>query len=502
MEEEKKTPEREEEQALPVQELPTDIPAEVRQKLAEDLNEQATEDLKQDVREAEKEEANDEEVKANPEMLTKSRLLKLLVKKQYVKLREVTEEEQPADLAELLEELDENNRLVVFRLLKKDVATEAFAYMSDEARDDLVNAFSDVELVSAIEDMSLDDAADLLEDMPAGVVKRVLEKSSRQTRESLNKLLNYPESSAGSLMTPEYVRLRQEMTVGDAFAAIRKQGENAETVYTCYVVERNRLLGVVSARSLLLSDPSTPIVDIMDDNVVTVKVTDDQEYVAREMQRYDFTAMPVLDNEGMFVGIITIDDAIDVLTDESTEDMQKMAAILPDDDATTYFGTSVWTHAKQRIPWLLILMLSATFTGMVTTHYEEAFVSLPLLVSFMPMLMDTASDFLKVLGKELRVSAIVGAVLGLVNGLRIYLMYTYLYAGQYDNVIGYAVVVSVSLFFSVILAKLVGGMLPLAAKKLGADPAIMATPFITTIVDACSLILYFQIAQAVFRGMM
>jgi len=439
MEEKKNNPEREVDEALPVQELPADIPAEVRQKLAEDLNEQATEDLRQDVREAEKEEANDEEVKANPEMLTKSRLLKLLIKKQYVKLREVTEEEQPADLAELLEELDENNRLVVFRLLKKDVATEAFAYMSDEARDDLVNAFSDVELVSAIEEMSLDDAADLLEDMPAGVVKRVLEKSSRQTRESLNKLLNYPESSAGSLMTPEYVRLREGMTVSDAFAAIRRQGENAETVYTCYVVERNRLKGVVSARSLLLADPSTPITDIMDDNVVAVKVTDDQEFVAREMQRYDFTAMPVLDNEGMFVGIITIDDAIDVLTDESTEDMQKMAAILPDDDATTYFGTSVWTHAKQRIPWLLILMLSATFTGMVTTHYEEAFVSLPLLVSFMPMLMDTAgncgnqistlmvrglalgevepSDFLRVLGKELRVSAIVGAAGSILPGV-------------------------------------------------------------------------------------
>ena len=421
------------EQALPVQELPADIPAEVRQKLAEDLNEEATEDLKQDMREAEKEEANDEEVKANPEMLTKSRLLKLLIKKQYVKLREVTEEEQPADLAELLEELDENNRLVVFRLLKKEVATEAFA-------------------------------------------------------------------------------------------AIRKQGENAETVYTCYVVESNRLQGVVSARNLLLADPKTPITEIMEDNLVTVKVTDDQEFVAREMQRYDFTAMPVLDNEGMFVGIITIDDAIDVLTDESTEDMQKMAAILPDDDATTYFGTSVWTHAKQRIPWLLILMLSATFTGMVTTHYEEAFVSLPLLVSFMPMLMDTAgncgnqistlmvrglalgevepADFMRVLGKELRVSAIVGAVLGVVNGLRIYLMYTFLFPGQYANVMGYAIVVSVSLFFSVILAKLVGGMLPLAAKKLGADPAIMATPFITTIVDACSLILYFQIAQLVFRNMM
>ena len=304
-------------------------------------------------------------------------------------------------------------------------------------------------------------------------------------------------------MTPEYVRLRKEMNVSDALAAIRRQGENAETVYTNYVVERNRLLGVVSARSLLLADPKTPIADIMDDNVVAVKVTDDQEYVAREMQRYDFTAMPVLDNEGMFVGIITIDDAIDVLTDESTEDMQKMAAILPDDDATTYFGTSVWTHAKQRIPWLLILMLSATFTGMVTTHYEEAFVSLPLLVSFMPMLMDTAGNCGNQISTlMIRVSAIVGAVLGIVNGLRIYLMYTFLFPGQYENVIGYAIVVSVSLFFSVILAKLVGGMLPLAAKKLGADPAIMATPFITTIVDACSLILYFQIAQIVFRNMM
>ena len=329
MEEEKKTPEREEEQALPVQELPTDIPAEVRQKLAEDLNEQATEDLKQDVREAEKEEANDEEVKANPEMLTKSRLLKLLVKKQYVKLREVTEEEQPADLAELLEELDENNRLVVFRLLKKDVATEAFAYMSDEARDDLVNAFSDVELVSAIEDMSLDDAADLLEDMPAGVVKRVLEKSSKQTRESLNKLLNYPESSAGSLMTPEYVRLKKEMNVRQALDAIRRQGENAETVYINYVVERNRLKGVVSARDLLLADPDTPLADIMDDNVVTVKVTDDQEFVAREMQRYDFTAMPVLDNEGMFVGIITIDDAIDTAG-------LPLLGVIPEDEDVPY----------------------------------------------------------------------------------------------------------------------------------------------------------------------
>ena len=409
---------------------------------------------------------------------------------------------------------------MVFRLLKKEVATEAFAYMSDEARDDLVNAFSDVELVSAIEEMSLDDAADLLEDMPAGVVKRVLEKSSRETRESLNKLLNYPESSAGSLMPPEYVRLRMDMTVEQAFAAIRKQGENAETVYTCYVVESNRLQGVVSARNLLLADPKTPITEIMEDNLVTVKVTDDQEFVAREMQRYDFTAMPVLDGENLMVGSVTIDDAGDVLTDESTEDMQKMAAILPSDEATSYFGTSVLMHAKQRIPWLLLLMLSATFTGMVTTRYEAAISVLPLLVSFMPMLMDTAGncgnqtstlmvrgvalgevetgDIMKVLWKELRVSAIVGITLGAVNALRIFIMYTYVFPGQYQNVPLYCLVVSISLVAGVMMAKLVGGMLPLVAKRRGADPAIMATPFITTIVDAATLIVYFKIATTEF----
>ena len=455
---------------------------------------------------------------------TKNDLLRLLLKRQYRELREATEQVQPVDVAEILEDMDENNRLVAFRLLRKSVAAEVFSYLDPDVRADMVEAFSDAELRTALEQMSLDDAADFLEDMPASVVQRILEKSSKKTRDSLNKLLHYPEDSAGSIMTPEYVRLRRDDTVSQAFDTIRRYGENAETVYTCFVVEKHQLIGVVSAKDLMLADLDEKIADIMDENVITVKVTDDKEFVAREMQRYDFTAMPVLDNEGMFVGIITIDDAIDVLTDESTEDMQKMAAILPDDDATTYFGTSVWTHAKQRIPWLLILMLSATFTGMVTTHYEEAFVSLPLLVSFMPMLMDTAgncgnqistlmvrglalgevepADFVRVLAKELRVSAIVGAVLGVVNGLRIYLMYTFLFPGQYANVMGYAIVVSVSLFFSVILAKLVGGMLPLAAKKLGADPAIMATPFITTIVDACSLILYFQIAQVVFRNMM
>ncbi len=507
---------------LPEQELPEDIPAEVKEKLKADLAETKPDDIREDILSAEREELEDPD--SQPDRLSKSRLLKLLMKKQYTELRAVTEDEQPADLAELLEELDENNRLLVFRLLKKDVAAEAFAYMSDEARNDLIEAFSDVELVNALEVMSLDDAADILEDMPASVVKRILEKSSKSTRESLNKLLHYPESSAGSLMTPEYVRLRQNMTVEQAFRAIRAQGENAETVYTCYVVEKNKLVGVVSAKELLLSDFSTPISELMDDNIVAVKVTDDQEDVARQMQHYDFNAMPVVDDEGMLVGIVTIDDAVDVLTQESSEDMQKMAAILPEDASASYFGTSVWTHAKQRIPWLLVLMLSATFTGMVTVHYEAAFVSLPLLVSFMPMLMDTpgncgsqsctlmvrglalgeisSRDWLRVIWKELRVSVIVGVVLGIVNGLRILITYDVFMPGRYENVPGYALVVSLALFFSIILAKLVGGVLPLAARKAHMDPAIMASPLITTIVDATSLIIYFNIAMVVFADKM
>ena len=427
---------------------------------------------------------------------TKNDLLRLLLKRQYRELREATEQVQPVDLAEILEDMDENNRLVAFRLLRKSVAAEVFSYLDPDVRADMVEAFSDAELRAALEQMSLDDAADFLEDMPASVVQRILEKSSKKTRDSLNKLLHYPEDSAGSIMTPEYVRLRRDDTVSQAFDTIRRYGENAETVYTCFVVEKHQLIGVVSAKDLMLADLDEKIADIMDENVITVKVTDDKEFVAREMQRYDFTAMPVLDGENLMVGIVTIDDAVDVLTDESTEDMQKMAAILPSDEATSYFGTSVLMHAKQRIPWL------------------------PLLVSFMPMLMDTAGncgnqtstlmvrglalgevetgDIVKVLWKELRVSAIVGITLGAVNALRIFIMYTYVFPGQYQNVPLYCLVVSISLVAGVMMAKLVGGMLPLIAKRLGADPAIMATPFITTIVDAATLIVYFKIATTVF----
>ncbi len=452
----------------------------------------------------------------------KNEILGCLMKKRYKELRELTSDMHPADLASVLEELDENNRLLVFRLLRKDTATEAFTYMVDWARAELVEGFSDAEIVNTLEEISLDDAADLLEDMPASVVKRVLAKSSKATRDSLNKLLHYPEYSAGSIMTPEYIRFRKDMNVSDALQEIRKQGPDAETVYTGYVVDKNILLGVVTAKDLLLNDQDVPIAELMDDNLVTVKVTDDQEYVARQLQKYDFNAMPVVDDEGMLVGIVTIDDAVDVLTDESTEDMQKMAAIIPDDQTASYFGTSVFSHAKQRIPWLLILMLSATFTGMVTTHYEAAFNALPLLVAFMPMLMDTPGncgnqtctlmvrglalgeinvrDIGKVIWKELRVSLMVGAVLGAVNGLRIYLMYAVFSKNPDPMTIRYTLVVSVALFGAIIMAKLVGAILPLLAKLAHLDPAIMATPFITTIVDACSLILYFHIAEMMFAA--
>ena len=453
---------------------------------------------------------------------TKARILGYLMKKQYHDLREETSDMHPADLAAVLEDLDENNRLVIFRLLRKDAATEAFTYMSDDARLELVEGFSDAEIVNTLEEISLDDAADMLEDMPASVVKRVLAKSSKKTRESLNKLLHYPEYSAGSIMTPEFVRFRSDLDVAGALREIRKQGPDAETVYTGYVVEHNILIGVVSAKELLLNDLTVPIKELMDDNPVTVKVTDDQEYVARQLQKYDFTAMPVVDDEGMLVGIVTIDDAVDVLTDESTEDMQKMAAILPEDQSASYFGTTVWQHAKSRIPWLLILMLSATFTGMVTTHYESAFAAIPLLVSFMPMLMDTPGncgnqactlmvrglalgevtvrDIGRVVWKELRVSLIVGIVLGITNGVRIYLMYGVLTAHPNPDTLRYALVVSLALMGAIVMAKMVGAILPLLAKLCHLDPAIMATPFITTIVDACSLILYFWIAEIVFAS--
>ncbi len=442
--------------------------------------------------------------------MEKEQMLRLLEQKSYRRLREAAGELQPADLAEMLEDMDEKQRLLVFRLMKKDQAAEAFAYLDNDTRSDMIEAFSDAELTATLEQMALDDAADLLEEMPASVVKRVLGRSDPETRESLNRLLNYPADSAGSIMTPEYVRLRPGTTVADAFTAIRRQGENAETVYICYVVERNRLTGVVTARDLLLSSPEDLIDEVMDDHVIRVQVTDDKEFVANEMNRYGFMAMPVVDSEGFMVGIVTLDDAAGVLIEEATEDIQKMAAIAaPPEDS--YFSTGVLAHARSRIPWLLILMLSATFTGMIITYYENAFAALPLLVSFIPMLMDTGGncgnqssalmvrglalgeirprDILRVAFKEARVALVVGLVLAAANGLRIFLMY---------RDMRLALLISVTLVLAIVIAKLIGCSLPLLVQKAGLDPALMASPFITTIVDACSITIYFSLATWMF----
>ena len=436
--------------------------------------------------------------------------LELLEQKDYQQLRQLSEELQPADLAVLLEDMEQSQRLLLFRLLKKEVAAEAFAYMEPDARGELVAALSDAKLTEVLEEMALDDAADVLEEMPASVVKRVLAASSKETRDCLNKLLNYPEDSAGSIMNAEYVRLGKEMTVTEAFNVIRRVGADAETVYICYVVERNRLQGVVTARDLLLANPDDKVRDLMDENVISVQVTDDKEYVANEMNRYGFLAMPVVDSEGMLVGIVTLDDATDVLIEEATEDIQGMAAIHPSEDS--YFATSVWAHARNRIPWLLVLMLSATFTGMIITHYEASFAALPMLVSFIPMLMDTGGncgnqssvlmvrglalgeieprDALRVAFKELRVALIVGSVLAVVNGLRVFIMY---------KDFRLAVLIAISLLLAIIIAKLIGCTLPLAVQRIGLDPALMASPFITTIVDACSITIYFGIATQMFH---
>jgi len=451
-------------------------------------------------------------------------LLKLLEEKKYATLRDILTTMNPMDVAGLFDGLDEKQIPLMFRLLPKEQAAETFVEMEPEAKELLIRGFSDNELKEVLDELYVDDAADIVEEMPANVVQRILKHADPEMRSSINQILRYPEDSAGSIMTTEYVSLRPHMTVEEAILRIRRQGVDKETIYTCYVTEKDRtLIGLVTVKDLLLAaDDETKIEDIMETNLISVTTQTDQEEVAATLSKYNFIALPVVDGENRMVGIVTFDDAMDVMQDAATEDMEIMAAMTPSEK--TYLKSTPFDLFKHRIPWLMLLMVSATFTGMIITSFEDALSLLPVLTAFIPMLMDTAgncgnqistlmvrglalgevepADFMRVLAKELRVSAIVGAVLGIVNGLRIYLMYTFLFPGQYANVMGYAIVVSVSLFFSVILAKLVGGMLPLAAKKLGADPAIMATPFITTIVDACSLILYFQIAQLVFHNMM
>lgn len=438
--------------------------------------------------------------------------LELLENKKFVQLKGELQEMNPADIAVFVEELketaefDEKKLILLYRILPKETAAEAFTYMDSDTQMTLINAFSDKELRYVIDELYLDDTVDIIEEMPANVVSRILKNTDSDTRKQINQLLNYPKDSAGSVMTTEFVYLHRDLTVGEAFEQIRKIGLVKETVYTCYVISAHRrLVGIVTVLDMLVADSDTRIEDIMESNVISVKTHDDREEVAHTLSKYDFAAIPVVDNENRIVGIVTFDDAMDVLQEENTEDFAKMAAVVPAEDS--YFKTSVWSHAKSRIPWLLILMLSATLTGWISSRFEAQIAVIPMLVSFMPMVMGTGGncgsqsstliirgmaleeirlrDFFKVIFKEVRIALICAVVLAVVNGVRVYIVYKDL---------SLAVVIALSLVGTVVIAKLVGAVLPMGAKALKLDPAIMATPLITTIVDSCSLLIYFTIA--------
>ena len=433
----------------------------------------------------------------------------LVERKRWPDLRDMLCLLEPADISAILSELPEDRLPLLYRLLPKELAAEVFVEMEPEEQELLIKSFSDTELKEVLEELYVDDTVDIIEEMPASVVKRILQHADPETRKSVNEILKYPEDSAGSIMTTEFVDLKRDMTVEDAFKRIRRTGVDKETINICYVTDTSRhLLGLVSIRTLLLADEEDIIEDIMETNVIFATTLEDKEDVAQQLSKYDFLAMPVVDKESRLVGIVTIDDAIDVMEEEATEDFEKMAAMAPSE--RPYLKTGVFTLARHRIVWLLVLMISGMITGGILGRYEAAFSAMPLLVTFIPMLTDTGGnagsqsstlvirgmavgeirlrDFARVFWKELRVSMLVGAALSTVNYVRLILTYP----GQTAT----ALTVAAALFVTVLLAKTVGGVLPMAAKFFKADPAIMAAPLITTIVDAISLVVYFNIASA------
>lgn len=442
--------------------------------------------------------------------MDKDIFIKLLAQREFKAVRSILDVMNEVDIASLLSTLSDKELALAFRLIPKDKAAEVFSNMDTSMQTYLVTMFTEKELKELLDDLYMDDTVDMLEELPANLVKRILATVSASDRSMINLLLNYPEDSAGSIMTTEYVDLREEMTVGQAMAHIKKTGIHKETIYTCYITERRKLVGIVSAKDLMTTDDDVPIKDLMETEIISVYTHADQEQVAQLFTKYDLLALPVIDQDGRMVGIVTFDDAMDVMVDEATEDITKMAAINPSEK--TYFETSVLQHAKNRIPWLLILMFTSIITGTIITRYENAFAAIPLLVSFIPMLMDTGgncgsqsatliirgialdeirfTDLFKVMFKEFRISLIVGAFLAVANGVRIFI--------QYHNP-GLAVVIACSLMGTVIMAKLVGCTLPLLAKKVNLDPAIMASPLITTLVDTFSILIYFNIATVLFR---
>ena len=442
--------------------------------------------------------------------MNKDIFVKLLQQRQFKAVRSILDVMNEVDIASLLSELDDKELALAFRLIPKDKAAEVFANMESSMQTYLVEMFSEKELKELLDDLYMDDTVDLLEELPANLVNRILDTVSTSDRALINQLLNYPEDSAGSIMTTEYVDIRENMTVAQSMAHIKETGIHKETIYTCYVTERRRLTGIVSAKDLMTTDDDVLIRDLMETEIISVKTHTDKEEVAKLFTKYDFLAIPVLDTDGLMVGIVTFDDAMDVMVEEATEDITKMAAINPSEK--TYFETSVFAHARNRIPWLLILMFTSIITGTIITKYENAFAAIPLLVSFIPMLMDTGGncgsqsstliirglalsqirfkDIFRVIFKEFRISLIVGAVLALTNGVRIMIQY---------NDAGLALVIALSLIGTVVISKMVGCMLPLLASKIHLDPAIMASPLITTLVDIFSILIYFNVATMLFN---
>ena len=446
------------------------------------------------------------------------KVIELIEDKKYVLVKKEFADMNEADIAEVLEELQEElptqEFIRVFRLLPKDIAADVFAHLPVEIEQYIINSLTDKETTNIIENMFADDAADLKEEMPASVVRRILSLASDETRNDINHLLKYPEDSAGSIMTVEFADLKENITVKQALERIRKIGIDKETINTCYVLDLQRhLVGSVTLRTLLLGNPDAIVSDIMDENVITVSTLDDQETVARQFQKYDFMAMPVVDSENRLVGIITVDDILEIIEEEATEDMEKMAAILPSDKS--YFRTGIFETFKSRIPWLLILMISATITGTIIDSFEAKLAGITGLVAFIPMLMDTGGnsggqasvtiiraislnevefkDIFKVIWKEIRVAVLCGLTLAVVNFIRVLIMNA-LGTGITHEAIMVNITVCITLCITVMCAKLVGCMLPILANQLGFDPAVMASPFITTIVDAISLVLFLKIA--------
>ncbi len=440
----------------------------------------------------------------------------LLEERKFNTLRDILTTMKPYDIAAIFEELQDEKTPILFRILPKELAAETFVEMDDETQEFLIHGLSDSELKEVVDELFVDDAVDLIEEMPANVVKRILRQADKDMRKQINELLKYPEDSAGSIMTTEFIVLRPDMTAEMAIKRIRRTGVDKETIYTCYVTDNNnKLIGISTVKDLLLADDDDLVNDLMEENVISVNTLDDQEQVAQMFSNYNFLALPVVDNENRLVGIVTIDDAIDVIQEEATEDIEKMAAVLPSDKP--YMKTSVWGIYRKRIPWLLVLMLSATFTSAIISSFEGALASVIVLSSFIPMITGSGGNagsqasvsviralslgeiefksMFKVLWKELRVSILCGATLAAANFIKLMIFDL----NGNPNAFMIALVVSLTLLGTIMMSKIVGSSLPLLASKIGFDPAVMANPLISTVCDSLSLLIYFGIATSILN---